>query len=147
LQYNVLFANEQGKVLLIRPSTSVKEIGFIYQGILRKMYCVERKEHFGFHKLKRKNYIFAARLVHGPIDVYCLIIKRILWFFGNETDLAFYNNKTKARVRESMWLSEKQFENLVSTCPEAMDLFRKYGIITQSQMLDLTYTYNKYCSE
>jgi hypothetical protein len=146
LQYNVLFANEQGKVLLLRPGAAIKEIGFTYSGILRKMYCVKRKPHFGFHKLKRQDFIFAARMIHGPIDVYCLVIKSFLWL-GKETDLAFYNNKTHARVRESVWMSESQFQNLVSTCPEAMDQFRKTGIITQSQMLDLVYSYNKYCSQ
>lgn len=147
LQYNVLFANNDGKVLLIRPTRAIREIAIWNNGKWNKMICVKRKETVGNLKVRRTEFIFLYRGIHGPIDVYCVVMKRIWGWMDYEADLCFYRRKTGVHVRETFHVSDTQFAELVSGCPEATEYLNSNGIYTQYQMLKLTEQFNKYCPE
>jgi hypothetical protein len=147
LQYAVLFANKEGKVLLLKPSPLIKEIGIWQGGKWNKLICVKRKETVGSLKVRRTDYIFLYRGVHGPIDVYCVVLKRLWGWMEDDSDLCFFRKRKGKHVRETFNVSESQFEDLVSDCPEAIDYLKRNGALTQYQMMQLVLQFNKYCPE
>lgn len=146
LQYNILFANREGKVLLLRPSSLIREVGFTHNNVVKKLICVKRNETVGHYKLRKTEYIFAVRMWHGPIDIYALVVRR---YFGIDYDveLCYYSKAKHRHVRDSNVISEIHFLELVEDCPEAMDLYKRNGAITTHSRMDLVYQYNKYCGQ
>jgi len=145
LQYGVLFVAADGKIILIRPSESLKEIGFWFGGHVRKMHCLKRVEAAGLMLVKKKKYILLPLALNGPMSIYSVVNKRLFRFMGYYSDISFYSRKDHRHIRWNLRRGTDDFRWLAGSCMEAESFARNKGIFALEDAFEFVYRYNKYC--
>ncbi|MBK9285884.1 MAG: hypothetical protein IPM51_16435 [Sphingobacteriaceae bacterium] len=146
LQYGLLFVAKEGKVIYIKPSANIKEVGFWFGGKLNKMHCLKRKEAVGSILVRKKKYIFLAVALNGPISVYPLMHRKLFGWLGYFGDISFYNKHDEKHIRWNLRRNTNDFVEFAGMCREASESAKKSGIFTLDDAFAFVYTYNKYCS-